>query len=182
MTPEELSRTLVCALTSLNERGEVALRDGVPSSVTVQRPRNQAHGDYATNIALQLSKQASLPPRELALALAAELGHADGIAKAEVAGPGFLNITVSAAAQGEVARAIVEAAATYGTSDRLAGKKINLEFVSANPTGPVHLGSGRWAPVGDSLARVFVALAPTSPVSTTLTTTEHRSTASQVHF
>ncbi len=158
MTPEELSATLVCALTTLTERGVVALTDGIPSSVRVERPRRKDHGDYATNIALQLSKHASLPPKELAHALAGELEHADGIAAAEVAGPGFLNITVSPAAQGEVARAIVEAGATYGKSDRLAGKRINLEFVSANPTGPIHIGTGRWAPVGDSLARVFTAL------------------------
>ncbi len=158
MTPEELSATLVCALTTLTERGVVALTDGVPSSVRVERPRRKDHGDYATNIALQLSKHASLPPKELAHALAGELEHADGIAAAEVAGPGFLNITVSPAAQGEVARAIVEAGATYGKSDRLAGKRINLEFVSANPTGPIHIGAGRWAAVGDSLARIFTAL------------------------
>ena len=158
MTPEELSETLVGALTALADRGDVALDGGVPTSVTVERPKNKAHGDYATNIALQLSKQASVPPRELADALAKELENADGIAAAEVAGPGFLNITVSAAAQGEVARAIVAAGATYGTSKRLAGKRINLEFVSANPTGPIHIGTGRWAPVGDSLARVFGAL------------------------
>jgi len=158
VTPEELSATLVCALTTLTERGVVALTDGVPSSVRVERPRRKDHGDYATNIALQLSKHASLPPKELAHALAGELEHADGIAAAEVAGPGFLNITVSPAAQGEVARAIVEAGATYGKSDRLAGKRINLEFVSANPTGPIHIGAGRWAAVGDSLARIFTAL------------------------
>ncbi len=158
MTPENLSRTLVDALTTLTSRGTVALRDGVPADVLVERPKDRTHGDYATNVALRLASQASLPARELADALAIELGDAPGIQRVEVAGPGFINITLSAEAQGEVARAIVEAGSAYGTSDRLAGKKINLEFLSANPTGPLHIGGGRWAPVGDSLARVFQAL------------------------
>jgi arginyl-tRNA synthetase len=158
VTPEELSTTLVGALSTLTQRGELTLPDGPPGTVRVERPKNREHGDYATNVALQLAKQASLPPRQLADLLAAELSAAPGIERVDVAGPGFLNLTLSAAAQGEVARAIVRAGSSYGTSDQLAGKRINLEFVSANPTGPIHIGGGRWAPVGDSLARILSAL------------------------
>ncbi len=158
MTPEQLSRRIVAALESLTERGALALSDGVPAQVTVERPKVREHGDYATNVALQLAKKAGLPPRRLAELLASELTAADEIAAVDVAGPGFINLTVAASAQGDVARAIVEAGQSYGSSPRLANRKINLEFVSANPTGPVHIGGGRWAPVGDSLARVFRAL------------------------
>jgi arginyl-tRNA synthetase len=158
VTPEQLSETIVSALTSLSDRGAVTLPGGVPAEVQVQRPKVRDHGDYATNIALQLGKQAGVPPRELAELLAAELKESDLVAGVDVAGPGFINITVAAAAQGEVARDIVEAGMSYGGSDAFAGKRINLEFVSANPTGPVHIGGARWAPVGDSLARIFSAL------------------------
>ncbi|MGH3508252.1 MAG: arginine--tRNA ligase [Nocardioidaceae bacterium] len=158
MTPEQLSQTIETALAALVDRGAIELPDGVPSGVRVERPRSKEHGDYATNVALQLAKKAGVPPRELAELLATELKGFDGVAAVDIAGPGFINITVAVAAQGEVARTIVTAGATYGASDRYAGKRINLEFVSANPTGPVHIGGARWAPVGDSLARVFKAL------------------------
>jgi arginyl-tRNA synthetase len=158
VTPEQLSQTIVAALTSLSDRGAVELPDGVPSEVQVQRPKVKEHGDYATNIALQLGKRAGIAPRELAEMLAAELKESDLVAGVDVAGPGFINITVAASAQGEVARDIVKAGMSYGGSDAFAGKRINLEFVSANPTGPVHIGGARWAPVGDSLARIFGAL------------------------
>jgi arginyl-tRNA synthetase len=158
VTPDEISTTLVAALSALTERGVVTLPQGVPEHVKVERPNNRQHGDYATNMALQLAKQASLPPRQLADLLAAELADTSGIERVDVAGPGFLNLTLSADAQGEVARVIVRAGSSYGTSRRLAGKRVNLEFVSSNPTGPIHIGGGRWAPVGDSLARILMAL------------------------
>jgi arginyl-tRNA synthetase len=158
VTPEQLSQTVVDALASLSSSGAVTLSDGVPSKVVVERPKIKDHGDYATNVALQLAKQARVAPRALAELLAEELRRSPAVADVDVAGPGFINITVAPSAQGDVARAIVEAGAAYGSSDRLAGLRINVEFVSANPTGPVHIGGGRWAPVGDSLARVFTAL------------------------
>jgi arginyl-tRNA synthetase len=158
VTPEQLSQTVVDALATLNTRGTLTLPDGVPSQVVVERPRVKGHGDYATNVALQLAKKAGVAPRDLAELLAKELRSSDAVSDVDVAGPGFINITVAASAQGDVARTIVDAGATYGSSDQLAGLKINVEFVSANPTGPVHIGGGRWAPVGDSLARVFTAL------------------------
>ena len=155
MNPEQLSATIVAALTSLSEAGRVTLPDGVPGTVVVERPRVKEHGDYATNVALQLGKKAGMNPRELAQLLADELATADGIAKVDIAGPGFLNITVEAGAQGQVAADVVAAGTAYGSSDAFAGEKINLEFVSANPTGPIHIGGVRWAAVGDALGRIF---------------------------
>jgi arginyl-tRNA synthetase len=155
VNPEQLSATIVAALTSLSEAGRLTLPDGVPATVVVERPRSKEHGDYATNVALQLGKKAGLNPREFAGLLAGELGKADGIAKVDIAGPGFLNITVEAAAQGQVAADIVAAGDDFGSSDAFAGEKINLEFVSANPTGPIHIGGVRWAAVGDALGRIF---------------------------
>lgn len=160
MNPGQLSMTIVDALESLVGDGSVALPQGVPATVTVERPRQKGHGDYATNVALQLAKAALVggaptQPRALAELVAARLVDADGVAGVEVAGPGFLNITVEAGAQGQVAADIVAAGAAYGSSDTFAGERINLEFVSANPTGPLHLGGVRWAAVGDALGRVF---------------------------
>ena len=157
MNPEQLSTAIVAALTTLVEAGTIDLPDGVPSTVSVERPRQKGHGDYATNVAMQLGKKAGMPPRDLATALAGELGRADGVAEVEVAGPGFLNISVEAGAQGAVAAQVVAAGAAYGSSDAFVGEKINLEFVSANPTGPLHIGAVRWAAVGDALGRIFTA-------------------------
>ena len=158
MTPEQLSAAIVGALDDLVADGAVALLPtAVPETVVVERPRQQEHGDYATNVALQLAKKAGTNPRALAELVAERLEAADGIASVDVAGPGFLNITVERGAQGEVAAQIVAAGAAYGTSDTVAGEKVNLEFVSANPTGPVHLGRARWAAVGDAVARLLEA-------------------------
>ncbi|WP_328449486.1 arginine--tRNA ligase [Amycolatopsis sp. NBC_00438] len=129
----------------------------LPEQVTIERPRNPDHGDYATNLALQVAKKAGLKPREFAEALAEAVAAADGVASAEVAGPGFLNFRLAAAAQGDIVRQVIEAGAAFGRGDALAGTRINLEFVSANPTGPIHLGGTRWAAVGDALGRVLGA-------------------------
>jgi arginyl-tRNA synthetase len=157
VTPEQLSDAVVDALKALVERREVTLIDGVPGSVTIERPRQEGHGDYASNVALQLAKKAGTNPRAFAELIAEELGQADGIAAIEVAGPGFLNVTVEASSQGRVAADIVAAGPAYGTSNALADERINVEFISANPTGPLHLGHTRWAAVGDALARVLEA-------------------------
>jgi arginyl-tRNA synthetase len=125
--------------------------------VTVERPRQKGHGDYATNVALQLGKKAGTNPRALGELLAARLRETDGISAVEVAGPGFLNVTVEAGAQGQVAAAVVAAGPSYGCSDVLAGESINVEFISANPTGPLHLGHTRWAVLGDAIGRVLGA-------------------------
>jgi arginyl-tRNA synthetase len=155
VTPEQLSATIVDALTALTEDGALTLPDGVPAQVVIERPKSKEHGDYATNVALQLAKKAGLPPRELASLLAERLGAAEGIAAVEIAGPGFLNIRVDAGSQGALAAQVVAAGAAYGANDLFAGEKVNLEFVSANPTGPIHLGGTRWAAVGDALGRIF---------------------------
>ncbi len=158
MTPVELIEAIRNALISSIEDGVLALSiSDLPEQVHVERPRQREHGDWATNIALQLAKKGGTNPRALAQDLADRLGSTAGIAKVEVAGPGFLNITLDAAAAGELAKTIVEAGQNYGRSETGAGKKINLEFVSANPTGPIHIGGTRWAAVGDSLARVMEA-------------------------
>ncbi|MCW2815855.1 MAG: arginine--tRNA ligase, partial [Nocardioides sp.] len=155
VNPVQLSATVVDALASLVERGDVALPDGVPSEVTVERPRDRSHGDYATNVALKLAKKAGTNPRAFADLLAARLREAEGIDAVDVAGPGFINITVAAGAQGQVAADVVAAGERFGSSDVFAGEKINLEFVSANPTGPLHIGGVRWAAVGDALGRIL---------------------------
>jgi arginyl-tRNA synthetase len=129
----------------------------LPGTTTVERPRNPEHGDYASTLAMQLGKRAGVVPRELAAALAEELGRQPGIKSVEIAGPGFLNIRLDAAAAGVLAREIVLAGPAYGHTGTLAGQRINLEFVSANPTGPVHIGGVRWAAVGDALARLLRA-------------------------
>jgi arginyl-tRNA synthetase len=157
VNPEQLSTTIVAALTALSGSGRLTLPDGVPTTVVVERPRSKEHGDYATNVALQLGKKAGLNPRDLAGLLADELAAADGIAKVDIAGPGFLNITVEAAAQGQVAADVVAAGASYGHIEVLAGQRINVEFISANPTGPLHLGHTRWAVLGDAIGRVLSA-------------------------
>ena len=157
MTPEQLSTTIVDVLTALSEEGAITLPDGVPATVTVERPRQKGHGDYATNVALQLAKKAGTNPREFAALVQARLQAADGVAAVEIAGPGFLNITVEAGAQGLVAAEVVAAGAAYGHTETLGGQRINVEFISANPTGPLHLGHTRWAVVGDAVARVLEA-------------------------
>ncbi|OQS14660.1 arginine--tRNA ligase [Nocardia donostiensis] len=156
MTPADLADLLrATAAKVLAERGldpEV-----LPDKVDVERPRNPEHGDYATNVAMRVAKQAGAAPRDLAGWLADALAAADGVAAAEVAGPGFLNIRLAASAQGAVLEQVRAAGAAYGTADTLRGTRINLEFVSANPTGPVHLGGTRWAAVGDALGRILAA-------------------------
>jgi arginyl-tRNA synthetase len=154
MTPEQLSASILAALRTLMQQGQLQLIE-LPDLVNVERPKNREHGDWATNVAMQLSGKFELKPREFAELLQAELITAEGVEKVDVAGPGFINVFVSDAAAGALAKVIVEAGKTYGRGSELSGVKLNLEFVSANPTGPIHLGGTRWAAVGDSLARVL---------------------------
>ena len=155
MTPEELSLAIRTAVTEAVDAG--ALTATVPAEVRVERPKNRDHGDWSTNIALQLAKGAGMPPRDVAATLAERLRQLPGVKAVDIAGPGFLNITLDAASAGELARAIVEAGAAYGHNDSLAGHVINLEFISANPTGPLHLGHTRWAALGDAMHRLLKA-------------------------
>jgi arginyl-tRNA synthetase len=129
--------------------------EALPETVTVERPRNPEHGDYATNLALQVGKSVGVNPRELAGWLAEALTASSGISAADVAGPGFVNLRIEASAQAVVVVDVLSAGAEYGSSADLAGKNINLEFVSANPTGPIHIGGTRWAAVGDALGRLL---------------------------
>ena len=156
MNPADLSSALLAVTTGVLERRgstHTVTIDDVP----LERPRNREHGDWASNIAMKIAKPVGANPRELATEIAEALAAADGVAKVDVAGPGFINITLDAAAAGALAKTIVEAGAAYGSGDFLDGVTINLEFVSANPTGPIHIGGVRWAAVGDSLARIFQA-------------------------
>ena len=157
VTPEELAEATRTVLTTAAADGSLALSvEDVPLP-RVERPRNRDHGDWSTNVAMQLAKKAGTKPRDLAELLVPRLEALDGVASVEVAGPGFLNFRLSAASAGELARTIIEAGESYGRNETLAGQHINLEYVSANPTGPVHLGGARWAAVGDSLARILSA-------------------------
>ena len=124
---------------------------------TLERPKSREHGDYATNVALVAAKSSSLAPRELAHQIAERLSADPAFTDVSVAGPGFVNIRLSAQTQGEIAERVVHLGSGYGRNDALLGKSFNVEFISANPTGPLHLGHTRWAAVGDALARVLAA-------------------------
>jgi arginyl-tRNA synthetase len=158
VTPAQLSEAVKAALVHAVDDGTFDLDVAdIPATVHLERPRQREHGDWATNVAMQLGKKAGTNPRAFATELANRLADVDGIASVEVAGPGFLNIRLDTAAAGELARTVVEQGAEYGRNETFAGVKVNLEFVSANPTGPLHIGGVRWAAVGDSLARVLQA-------------------------
>ncbi|KZE40747.1 arginine--tRNA ligase [Microbacterium sp. T32] len=158
MDPAALSAALLAVIAPLAE----ARREGSSAGLTavdlpLERPKNRDHGDWASNAALKLSKVVGANPREFAAEIAAGLENVDGIASVEVAGPGFINIRLDAAAAGALAKTIVEQGAAFGTNDSQRGNTINLEFVSANPTGPLHIGHTRWAALGDAIARVLLA-------------------------
>ena len=156
MTPALLADLVRAAASDvLARRGLDAT--ALPDDVGVERPRNPEHGDYATNVALRTAKKVGVPPRDLASWLADELATKDGIASAEIAGPGFINLRLRADAQGGILADVLAGGASYGHGDDYAGRNVNLEFVSANPTGPLHLGGTRWAAVGDALGRVLAA-------------------------
>lgn len=155
MTPEALSAALFAIVSDrLAGVPDVSITE---SDTTVERPRNRDHGDWASNIAMKLAKRLGTNPRDFALELAPLIQRIDGVSAVDVAGPGFINITLDAAAAGEIARTVVEAGESFGHNAVLAGHTINMEFVSANPTGPLHIGHTRWAALGDSIARVLRA-------------------------
>ncbi|MET0353012.1 MAG: arginine--tRNA ligase, partial [Plantibacter flavus] len=162
MTPEDLASALHAIVVPIVERRREAagITDEVAVSVddvVLERPKNRDHGDWACNIAMKLAKRVGANPRELAQEFADALVQVDGVASVEVAGPGFINVRLDAAAAGALAKVIVDAGDAFGRNDSLAGQTINIEFVSANPTGPLHIGHTRWAALGDSLARVLSA-------------------------
>jgi arginyl-tRNA synthetase len=158
MDPEALSAALVSVIAPLAEARRPGSSEGLAASdFPLERPKNRDHGDWASNAAMKLAKVVGANPREFAAEIAAALGATPGVATVEVAGPGFINIRLEAAAAGALAKTIVDAGAAFGTNDSRADEIINLEFVSANPTGPIHLGGTRWAAVGDSLARILAS-------------------------
>jgi len=158
VTPDDLSRALFDLVLPIAERRRAGAAQEISlTDVTLERPKNRDHGDWASNLAMKLAKRIGATPRDLAEELASELAKTPGVASAEVAGPGFINIRLDAAAAGALAKVIVDAGAAYGRNDSQAGRSINLEFVSANPTGPLHIGHTRWAALGDSIARVLKA-------------------------
>ncbi len=158
MTPEELAARLHAIVLEIVERRGLGETVAVaPDDITLERPRNRDHGDWASNAAMKLAKKVGANPRELAAEIVEGVRAIDGVSAVDIAGPGFINITLDAAAAGALAKAIVEAGESYGSNDALAGQSINLEFVSANPTGPLHIGHTRWAALGDALARVLKA-------------------------
>ena len=141
------------------ERGD--LIGSVPANIPLERPKNRGHGDYASSIALQLAKPAGKNPREVAELLKRDLENLPEVSAVDIAGPGFINITLNRASQADLVRTILTAQGGYGRGTALSGVKINLEFISANPTGPLHLGHTRWAAVGDALGRVLNAAGAT---------------------
>jgi arginyl-tRNA synthetase len=158
VTPEDLSQALARALSQAVDDAVIPLdAAALPPAAHVERIKQRERGDWFSNLALRLAKPAGLAPRQLAERLAPYIDRIPGVAKVEVAGPGFLNMTLEKAAAGALAKQIVEAGAAYGRSDGLNGQHVNVEFVSANPTGPVHLAGARWAAVGDTLSRIFEA-------------------------
>ena len=156
VNPEELARAILSALADFGPNSGQDFGQ-LPTHLPLERPKNREHGDYATSIALQLAKAAGKNPRELAASFAPVIAEVPGIAKVEIAGPGFINITLEQGAQSAIVREVLQQGTRFGHGDALAGLSINLEFISANPTGPLHLGHTRWAAVGDSIARVLIA-------------------------
>ncbi|MGO2658803.1 arginine--tRNA ligase [Mycetocola reblochoni] len=158
MTPDDLASAILAVLRPLADAHRPGAGQEIGEGVvTLERPKNRDHGDWASNVAMKLAKVLGVPPRQLAQEVVEALAGTPGIASAEVAGPGFINIRLDAAAAGALARTVVEQAEAYGRNDSLSGERINLEFVSANPTGPLHIGHTRWAALGDAIARVLRA-------------------------
>jgi arginyl-tRNA synthetase len=152
---EQLEAAIKAALEQAINTG--SLSGQIPTSIKLERPKDRDHGDYATSIALQLAKPAGKNPRDVAQIICDLLAGTDGISQVDIAGPGFINITLNRANQAELVTTILKATKDYGKGGALAGVRVNLEFISANPTGPLHLGHTRWAAVGDSLGRVLSA-------------------------
>ena len=157
---ESLAAAITAAIQGAIAQGELpAELSGTPAitNIVLDRPKNRDHGDYATSIALALAKPSGKSPRDVAEIVQRGLQGNSEIAKIEIAGPGFINITLAKASQGAVVNAILNERERFGRVTILSGRKINLEFISANPTGPLHLGHTRWAAVGDALASVLAA-------------------------
>ena len=152
---QALAAAISAAIGAAIERGDLV--GTIPATIPLERPKNRDHGDYATSVALQLAKPAGMSPRAVAELLQSSLLALSEVTAVAIAGPGFINITLNRSSQAELVSTILSSPTTYGTGNSLAGISVNLEFISANPTGPLHLGHTRWAAVGDSLGRVLTA-------------------------
>lgn len=161
MSPEALARIISSTAVELAQAGRLGDLDAsmVPAAenLAVMRPKDRSHGDWSTNIAMQLAKKAGMNPRDMGQTLAEALAQAEGISGVDVAGPGFINISLDSASAAAVVDTVLSEGRSYGANNHLQGRTLNLEFVSANPTGPIHIGGTRWAAVGDSMARVLEA-------------------------
>ncbi|PRB19181.1 arginine--tRNA ligase [Microbacterium sp. MYb62] len=163
MNPETLAEALLAVLAPIAEERRPGEPLGLAASdIVLERPRNRDHGDWSSNIAMRLAKPFGTNPRELAQQIVDGLAEVDGVSSAEVAGPGFINIRLDAAAAGALAKVIVDAGTGYGTNASQAGVSVNVEFVSANPTGPLHIAHTRWAALGDSIVRLLLASGATA--------------------
>ena len=161
LTPQDhvagaLRQSLAAAIAS-GKLSESLTESLAALEIPLERPKNRDHGDYASSVALVLAKSAGTAPRVIADALTENLRSNALFSKVEIAGPGFINLTLATASHGAIVNSILNEAEKFGRTQTLAGKKINLEFISANPTGPLHLGHTRWAAVGDALASVLAA-------------------------
>ena len=152
---DALAAAISAAIGAAIERGDLV--GTIPVTIPLERPKNREHGDYATSVALQLAKPAGISPRAVAEFLKSDLLALPEVSAVEIAGPGFINITMNRSSQAELVSTILSSPQSYGTGNSLAGISVNLEFISANPTGPLHLGHTRWAAVGDALGRVLTA-------------------------
>jgi arginyl-tRNA synthetase len=152
---QALAAAISAAIGAAIERGDLV--GTIPVSIPLERPKNRDHGDYATSVALQLAKPAGMSPRAVAELLQSDLLDLPEVSAVDIAGPGFINITMNRSSQAELVSTILSSPTSYGTGTSLTGVSINLEFISANPTGPLHLGHTRWAAVGDALGRVLSA-------------------------
>jgi len=163
MDPEALSAALLDVIRPLAEARRAGSAEGLtPADLLLERPKNRDHGDWASNAALKLAKKVGANPREFAAEIAEKLGEVAGVASVEVAGPGFINVRLDAAAAGSLAKTIVDAGAAFGTNESQRGNTVNVEFVSANPTGPLHIAHTRWAALGDSIVRLLLASGATA--------------------
>lgn len=154
-----LAAQILAALKACLDQGELTCV--LPEAIRLERPKNRDHGDYASSIALQVAKGSGRSPREIAELLKRDLESLKEVASVDIAGPGFINITLERASQADLVRQIREQGEKFGHGVTLSGLAINLEFISANPTGPLHLGHTRWAAVGDALGRVLSAAGAT---------------------
>lgn len=152
----QIAKLISTAIDSLKSAGNISA--DVNANVQVTRSKDKSHGDFACNVALQLAKQAKMPPRELAEMLLAKIPEDTMVAKVEIAGPGFLNFYIQENLHGEVLNTIVQQLDKYGLANTYAGKKVQIEFVSANPTGPLHVGHGRGAAYGATIGNLLAAV------------------------